>query len=104
MPDIRIQPAASHRLDEIYRYTCDRWGEAQAELYITGLFDVFAKIANHEILSRPIPAAFGHDGFYVRFERHVIYWRYLSNGDIGIVALLHERMHHLAYFQDDFEE
>jgi hypothetical protein len=33
---IRIQEAASVRLDEIYRYTRDTWGEAQAETYITG--------------------------------------------------------------------
>jgi hypothetical protein len=24
---VRLQEAASHRLDEIYRYTRDRWGE-----------------------------------------------------------------------------
>lgn len=28
---IRVQEAASVRLDEIYRYTRDQWGEAQAE-------------------------------------------------------------------------
>lgn len=27
---IRVQEAASVRLDEAYRYTRDRWGEAQA--------------------------------------------------------------------------
>lgn len=26
MAAVRIQEAASHRLDEIYRYTRDRWG------------------------------------------------------------------------------
>jgi plasmid stabilization system protein ParE len=29
--NIRIQDAASYRLDEIYRYTCDRWGMLQAD-------------------------------------------------------------------------
>ena len=28
---IRVQEAASVRLDEIYRYTRDQWGEAQGE-------------------------------------------------------------------------
>ena len=41
---IRIQEAASLPLDEIYRYSRDRWGEAQADMYITGLFAAFEQI------------------------------------------------------------
>lgn len=102
MATVRIQQGASHRLDDIYRYTRDRWGEAQAERYITGLFAAFDCIATHGISSKPVPAEFGVDGFYFRYERHFVYWRYLSNGDIGIVTILHERMHQLARFRDDF--
>ena len=68
MAVVRIQEAASHRLDEIYRYTRDRWGREQADRYIT------------------------------RF----VYWRRLSNGDIGIVTILHERMHQIGRFGEDF--
>ena len=32
MAVVRIQEAASHRLDEIYRYTRDRWGAEQDAL------------------------------------------------------------------------
>ena len=59
MPAIRIQEGASHRLDDIYRYTRDRWGDEQAETYITGLFAAFEKIAAHGVVSKPIPAEFG---------------------------------------------
>jgi plasmid stabilization system protein ParE len=38
---IRVQEAAAVRLDEIYRHTRDRWGEAQAERYLTSLFAAF---------------------------------------------------------------
>lgn len=99
---LRIQRAASHRLDDIYRYTRDRWGEAQADHYITGLFEVMAGIEAHVTVSRPIPAEFGVDGYFVRYERHVIYWRRLSGGDIGVVTVLHERMHQIERFRDDF--
>ncbi|QRM35631.1 type II toxin-antitoxin system RelE/ParE family toxin [Microvirga sp. VF16] len=102
MASVRVQEAASHRLDEIYRYTRDQWGVEQAERYITGLFDAFGKIDTHEVLSRPIPAEFGVDGYFFRYERHFVYWRKLSNGDIGIVTILHERMHQIDRFQDDF--
>ena len=40
---MRIQEAASLRLDEIYRYTRDRWGIEQAERYITELFAAFGQ-------------------------------------------------------------
>lgn len=99
---VRIQEAASLRLDDIYRYTRDRWGEAQADRYITGMFEAFDRIDTHGILSKPIPAAFGVEGYFFRYEKHFVYWRRLSNGDIGIVTILHERMHQIDRFRDDF--
>lgn len=99
---VRIQEAASHRLDEIYRYTRDHWGDAQAERYITDLFEAFERIETHEVLSRPVPAAFGVDGYVFRHERHFVYWRRLGDGDIGIVTILHERMHQIERFREDF--
>jgi plasmid stabilization system protein ParE len=102
MASVRVQEAVSHRLDEIYRYTRDQWGVEQAERYITGLFDAFGKIDTHEVMSRPIPAEFGVDGYFFRYERHFVYWRKLSKGDTGIVTILHERMHQIDRFRDDF--
>lgn len=99
---VRIQEAASLRLDDIYRYTRDRWGEAQADRYITGMFEAFERIDTHGILSKPIPAAFEVEGYFFRYEKHFVYWRRLSNGDIGIVTILHERMHQIDRFRDDF--
>jgi len=99
---VRIQEAASLRLDDIYRYTRDHWGEVQADRYITGMFEAFERIDAHGILSKPIPAAFGVEGYFFRYERHFVYWRRLSNGDIGIVTILHERMHQIERFKEDF--
>ncbi len=97
-----IQDAASYRIDEIYQYTLNQWGAAQAEVYIAGLFDAFAKVGTHEILSRPVPAEFGVDGFFFRHEKHFVYWRHLSDGNIGIVTILHERMHQIDWLKGDF--
>lgn len=101
---IRVQEAASLRLDDIYRYTRDRWGEAQAERYITGMFEAFERIEAHGIVSTPVPAEFGVEGFFFRYEHHYVYWRRLSGGDIGIVAILHERMHQIDRFKEDFRD
>lgn len=99
---VRVQEAASWRLDEIYRYTRDRWGTQQADRYITGLFEAIDGIPTHHTPSRPIPAEFGIDGYFFRYERHFVYWRWFSNGDIGIVTILHERMHQIDRFREDF--
>jgi plasmid stabilization system protein ParE len=99
---IRVQEAASLRLDDIYRYTRDRWGEVQADRYITGMFEAFEWIEAHGVASKPIPAEFGVGGFFFCYEHHYFYWRRLSDGDIGIVAILHERIHQIDRFKEDF--
>lgn len=102
MARVRIQQTASHRLDQIYQYTREHWGEPQADRYITGLFDAFSGIAGHPTQSRPVPAEFGVNGYCFRYQRHIVYWRWLSNDDIGIVTILHERMHQIERFREDF--
>jgi len=101
---IRGREAASLRLDDIYRSTRDRWGEVQADRYITGMFEAFERIEAHGVASKPIPAEFDVEGFFFRYEHHFVYWRRLSDGDIGIVAILHERMHQIDRFKEDFRD
>jgi len=98
----RVQDKAGHRLDEIYRATREQWGDAQAERYIRGLFERFTAIAERRFPWRPVPAAFGVDGYVCRYERHLIYWKLLANGDVGIVTILHERMHQIDRYREDF--
>lgn len=104
MTDYLVQESASHRIDEIYRYTLAKWGKEQADSYIQGLFDSFGNISPHGVLSRPIPGSFEIEGFFYRYGKHFVYWRYLANGKIGIVTILHESMHQIARFKDDFGE
>lgn len=101
MSNFRVQRAAGHRLDEIYVYTREQWGEEQAERYIEGLFARFEAIAACEFPWRAIPAEFEVSGFVCRYEHHYIYWRVLAEGSVGIVTVLHERMHKIERFRDD---
>ena len=102
MNRFRVQSAAGHRIDEIYRYTEGTWGAVQAERYIRGLFDRFEDIATRRFPWRPIPADFEVEGFVCRYEEHLIYWKVLANGDVGMVTVLHQRMHQIERFRDDF--
>ncbi len=101
MTSFKVQVAASYRLDDIYTYSRNKWGVALADRYINGLFETFAKIQTRRVASRPIPAEFGVAGYYCKYEQHLIYWRNLSDGSIGIVTILHERMHQLKQYRDD---
>ena len=102
MTAFRVQRAAGHRLDQIYLYTRETWGEAQADRYIGGLFERFEAIAARRFPWRPVPAEFGVDGYVGRYEKHFIYWKVLDDGEIGIVTVLHERMHQRDRFREDF--
>ena len=55
MTAVRVQGSAALRIDEIHRYSRDRWGRTQADSYITGLFDAFERIAAGGVASRPVP-------------------------------------------------
>ena len=103
MTRIRVQEAAAARIDQIYRYTREHWGEAQADEYVTGLFDAFKGIEAGTVASRPVPAEFGVDGYVFRYKMHFVYWKRLADGTVGIVTVLHERMHQIGRFLDDYE-
>ncbi len=103
MTRIRVQEAAAARIDAIYRYTREHWGEAQADEYVTGLFDAFAGIAAGTVASRPVPAEFGVDGYVFRYRAHFVYWKRLADGTVGVVTVLHERMHQFGRFVEDSE-
>jgi toxin ParE1/3/4 len=102
MSVFRVQRVAGHRLDEIYAYTRDKWGEAQAERYINGMFARFDAIADRQFPWRPIPAEFAVSGYFCKYESHFIYWKILTDGTVGIVTILHERMHQIDRFKDDY--
>ena len=101
MSAFRVQRAAGNRLDEIYVYTRERWGDDQAERYINGLFERFAAIAAREFPWRTISAELGVSGFVCGYEHHFIYWKILADGTVGIVTILHERMHQIERFRED---
>jgi plasmid stabilization system protein ParE len=37
-----------------------------------------------------------------RYQKHSVHWKRLADGDIGIVTILHQRMHQIERFRDDF--
>ncbi len=87
-----LQPAASARLEDIYRYTMEQFGQAQADKYLDGIFLLFGDIAEKRITARRIPSEFGVEGYMTRYRSHFVFWKQNSQGRIAIVAILHQRM------------
>lgn len=104
MTSYKLYRGASASLDDIYIYTVETWGIDQADRYIDGFFACFESIANEIVVWRPIPSELEVQGFYCRYERHYIYWKRLSDGTIGIAAILHDRMHQIAQLRDAFND
>jgi len=101
MPRFLVQKSAAARLTEIFHYIQRQWGDEQAHRYINGLFERFEQIASREVIWHPVPAGFGVSGYYTVYEKHYIYWKELASGQIGIVTVLHERMHQVDRFKED---
>lgn len=99
-----IQPAASARLEDIYRYTLENFGAAQADKYLDGAFALFDDIAGRRIAWRRIPSEFGVDGFYARYQSHFVFWKSRQDGQIAIVAILHQRMDIARRLREDVGE
>ena len=93
---------AEHRLAEIIDYTQANWGDEQAVRYFNGFVERFRQIAARAFPWRPIPAVFDLEGYVCRYERHFIYWKILGDGTVGIVTVLHERMHQIERVRKAF--
>ena len=103
MSGFRVSAKAGHRIDEIYQYTRLNRGETQADAYITGLFELFDDIAGQNIVWRSIPAEFGVEGYNTHYARHLVFWKSLSDGAVGIAGILHQSMDLGTRLSEDFK-
>lgn len=89
MASCRLTPAAERDLEQIWLYTRQQWGLAQAERYIDILEAAFAALA---MGPKSTPACDHIRPGYRRrsIERHTIYFRITAYG-IAIIRILHER-------------
>lgn len=94
----RFFPGADAAQDDIWRDTCGRWGEKQAEVYILGLHSFLARLADNRSLWRrltylgELQAELGQTLYFGRYQQHLVFFRELSDGSLGIISILHQRM------------
>ena len=90
MVEIHKQAAAEDDLVAIWRYSCERWGIAQADRYLDELGEAIEALAGNPRLGSDcghVRACYRR----LRIRHHSVYYR-LSASRIEIVRVLHERM------------
>jgi toxin ParE1/3/4 len=87
---IHFSQRALRDLEEIWQYSFDNWGEAQADTYIGAIHDTLNLLAGNTVIARS--AGDVRPGLW-RYPAgsHLIYFR-LSRGMIRVVRVLHSRM------------
>jgi plasmid stabilization system protein ParE len=82
-----LSRSAQRDIEDIQRYTLDRHGAEQAEIYLGGLRQQLQFVARFVRIGHPVP---GSDLRMSPFEHHRIFYREASQG-IRIERILHER-------------
>ena len=99
--EYRFSPLAEIQLDTLWDYGFSRFGERQADSYLDGLFSAIEEVAVNGRYLGLIPKRVPPDKIaeittlpirYIRYGKHYLYLRELSNGAIGVVCILGDRM------------
>lgn len=86
-----LSPAAQADIEQIWDYTEQRWGQAQAERYVLAIRDACEELALSERPSRPADDI--RSGYrQADLGSHILFFRRLDTGLLDIVRILHQRM------------
>lgn len=99
----KIYPAARERLLQIWDYTENKWGEEQADHYVTGLVEAAHQLPQHRRNWRPMRGKSFAGIWFARHEHHYLFFRELSGGVVGIISILHENMDFPMRLKEDLE-
>ncbi|TVZ26491.1 toxin ParE1/3/4 [Gillisia sp. Hel_I_86] len=91
MAEYKLTYKAVEDLSKIWNYTFEIWSERQADKYYDELIINFQEIAENSNLGR------NYEGISKRLvgmkaNRHIIFYRTLSENYVEITRILHERM------------
>lgn len=91
MPKFKLTNKAVEDLSKIWDYTVDEWSERQADIYYESLILTCEEIAANPSVGK------SYEGitellFGIKVNRHIIFYRILSENYIEVTRILHERM------------
>ena len=92
MAKYHLTNKAVEDLSNIWEYTVDTWSERQADDYYNMLIASFQKITENPRLFDLNYEEIAEGLYGYRANKHIIFYRILTGGDILIIRILHQRM------------
>ena len=91
MANVILRQEAINDLNDIWAYTLEEWSEKQADKYYGTLKFACTKIGNDPKLGKK------YDGISsnllgVKTAKHIIFYQIISEEEIEVIRILHERM------------
>lgn len=92
MAKYHLTNKAVEDLSNIWEYTVDTWSERQADDYYNMLIASFQKITENPRLFGLKYEAIAEGLYGYRANKHIIFYRILTDKDILVIRILHQRM------------
>lgn len=92
MSKVRYSKKAVEDLSSIWRYTVRKWSEKQADRYYQNLITACNHLMDSSLLSSRRYQEIAPDLFGVKSGHHIIFYKTISENDIFIIRILHEKM------------
>ncbi len=91
MANYKLTKKAVHDLKQIWNYTFNHWSENQADKYYNELLNHCLEVSNNPNYGKQYEKILsGLKGSQI--NRHIIFYRFLSEDEIEVERILHERM------------
>ena len=91
MVKITFRQKANEDLNSIWNYTYENWSEAQADKYYATIKFNCLEIGKKTNLGRNYNGI-SEKLFGIKSEKHIIFYSWISENEIEVVRILHERM------------
>ncbi|WP_457618478.1 type II toxin-antitoxin system RelE/ParE family toxin [Lutibacter sp.] len=91
MAEFKLTNKAVEDLSKIWDYTFEVWSERQADKYYESLISNCQEIANNPDLGKKYEGI-TQNLFGMKTNRHIIFYRTITENYVEITRILHERM------------
>lgn len=100
MAKLRFTNKAVEDLTSIWNYTFKTWSERQADEYYEMLISACRRILVSSLVPARLYTEISPDLYGVKAGYHLIFFKTITDGDVLIVRILHERMDIKRHFRE----
>jgi len=91
MVRVILRQKAINDLNSIWDYTFEKWSENQADFYYNTIKIAFQEIAKNSQIGKKY-SEINSNLFGLKSGKHIIFYHIISENEIEVIRILHERM------------